>query len=77
MSWFIDMGWGDWRLTELPDTRVTQAQIDAINKLTDIDTMGSSDVRFGEQTGPLIVFHTDGRITEVGEDGTTENLPEL
>lgn len=71
MSRFIDMGWGDWRLADEPNTRVTAEQVAAVDALSDIDSIGASEVRFGEMTGELCVFHTDGRITEVAEDGTT------
>jgi hypothetical protein len=74
MSRFIDMGWGDWRLADEPNTRVTAEQVAAIEAMTDVESMGASDVRFGEMTGELTVFHTDGRITDVAEDGSPVEL---
>ena len=71
-SFFIDMGWGDWRLSDNPQTRVTAEQVAAINALTEVEDMGASEARFGDMTGEITVFHTDGRITQVAEDGTTE-----
>jgi hypothetical protein len=74
MSRFIDMGWGDWRLADEPNTRVTAEQVAAIEAMTDVESVGASDVRFGEMTGELTVFHADGRITDVAEDGSPVEL---
>jgi hypothetical protein len=40
--------------------------------MVDVESVGASEVRFGEVTGELCVFHADGRVTEVAEDGTAE-----
>jgi hypothetical protein len=71
-SFFIDMGWGDWRLFDNPQTHVTAEQVAAINALTEVEDMGASEPRFGDMTGEITVFHTDGCITQVVGDGTTE-----
>ncbi len=71
-SFFIDMGWGDWRLSDNPQTRVTAEQVTAINALTEAEDIGASETRFGDMTGEITVFHTDGRVTQVAGDGTTE-----
>jgi hypothetical protein len=71
-TFFIDMGWGDWRLYDSPQTRVTAEQVAAVNALTDVEDVGASDVRFGDMPGEMTVFHANGRITQVAEDGTTE-----
>ncbi len=71
---FVDAGWGDWRLVDNINTRVTAEQVAAITAMLDVESAGASEVRFGERTGELCVFHTDGRVTEVAEDGTTETF---
>jgi len=72
MSLFVDMGWGDWRVADEPNTRVTQAQVDAVGRLEDVESIGASEVRFGDMTGELCVFHADGRTSLVAEDGSIE-----
>jgi hypothetical protein len=69
---FIDMGWGDWRLSDNPQTRVTAEQVAAIDALTEVEDIGASEARFGDMIGEITVFHTDDRITQVAGDGTTE-----
>ncbi len=71
-SFFIDMGWGDWRLSDNPQTRVTTEQVTAITASTEVEAKGASEARFGDKTGEITVFHTDGRITQIAGDGTTE-----
>ncbi len=71
-TFFIDMGWGDWRLCDNPQTRVTAEQVAAINVLTEVEDMGASEPRFGDMTGEITVFHADDRITQVAGNGTTE-----
>jgi hypothetical protein len=75
-TYFTDTGWGDWRLADNPSTRVTPEQVATINALDNVESIGASDVRFGETTGEITVFHTDGRITEVAEDGSSEEFAE-
>lgn len=71
---FLDMGCGDWRLAAEPRTRVTVNQVEAINALSDVESLGASEVRFGDETGELCVFHADGHVAEVAEDGTIEAI---
>jgi hypothetical protein len=70
----VDAGWGDWRLADNITTRVTAEQVAAITAMSEVESVGASEVRFGERTGELCVFHTDGRVTEVAEDGTAETF---
>jgi hypothetical protein len=71
---FVDTGWGDWRLADNLSTRVTAEQVAVIAAMPDVESAGASEVRFGERTGELCVFQTEGRVTEVAEDGTTETF---
>jgi hypothetical protein len=71
---FVDAGWGDWRLADNVNTRVAAEQVAAISAMPDVESVGASDVRFGERTGELCVFHTEGRVTEVAENGTAETF---
>lgn len=71
----VDMGWGDWRIADSPTTRLTQAQADYLNTLdAGAEGAGSSDVRFGEEVGDVIVILADGRWIEVAVDGSTEDV---
>lgn len=71
---FVDAGWGDWRLADNISTLVTAEQVAAITAMADVESVGASEVRFGERTGELCVFHTDRRVTEVAETGAAETF---
>jgi hypothetical protein len=71
-NFFVDVGWGDWRLAGSPETRVTAEQVAVISSLGGVEDLGAAEHRFGEMIGELVVFHADGQVTEVAEDGTAE-----
>jgi hypothetical protein len=73
-AFFVDAGWGDWRLIDNVSTRVTAEQVAAIRAMPGVESVGASEVRFGERTGELCVFHAGGRVTEVAEDGMRETF---
>lgn len=72
MTKLIDMGWGDLRLQDSPQTRVTQEQAETLVNEDTIDA-GASEVRFG-QVGDLLANRADGTWIEIGADGTYEDV---
>lgn len=71
----IDMGWGDLRLADAPNTRVTAEQAEALNALEAVDA-GASECRFGDATGEILACRADGRWVEIGTDGNYEDVTE-
>lgn len=70
---FVDAGWGDWRLRDAPNTRVTQSQMAACERFGPDAIAGACEVRYGDQTGELLIEDA-GRLFEVGEGGTTVDV---
>lgn len=69
----IDMGWGDLRLKDAPQTRVSQQQVEKMEHLGAVDA-GASEVRFGGVLGDLLVECADGQWWEVAPSGAAENV---
>lgn len=72
-AFVVDAGWGDWRLADSPNTRVTQAQANALLKFDRefVESVGAAQVRFGDEVGELCfwTFDEPDVCWSVGIDG--------